>query len=83
MEWKILGKPPVIVTVGRVPVACVGHKYQSLGSFVNKPFKLREGSPIIYPMYHPSYALRNPPVRPEVEKHWESLGDWLKRKGLL
>lgn len=81
-EWKILRKPPVIVTVGAVPLACVGARWGNLSQYIAQPFKTRNGNITIWPMYHPAYALRYPPIRPRCEEHWQALGAWLKEEGL-
>lgn len=81
-EWKILHRPPVIVTVGAVPLACVGARWGNLAQYIARPFKTRNGNITIWPMYHPAYALRNPPIRPRCEEHWQALGAWLKEEGL-
>lgn len=82
-EWKILRCPPVIVTIGRVPLACAGAYWGPLSEVVAKPFKTRNGNVNIWPMFHPAYALRNPRIRPVCEEHWHALGAWLKEEGLL
>lgn len=82
-EWKILRRPPVIVTVGAVPLACAGARWGNLSQYIAQPFKTRNGNVTIWPMYHPAYALRNPPIRPRCEEHWQALGAWLQEEGLL
>jgi hypothetical protein len=29
-------------------------------------------------MLHPAYGLRNPDVRPKMERDWEALGEWIR-----
>lgn len=82
-EWKILRKPPVIVAVGRVPLACVGPHFTPISNYAGRPQLARDSALIIWPMFHPAYALRNPPIRPECELHWQKLGAWLNEEGLL
>lgn len=82
-EWKILRRPPVIVTIGAVPLKCIAPTRGSITKTVAQPFQTKEDGPTIWPMYHPAYALRNPPIRPECELHWQKLGAWLKEEGLL
>lgn len=68
-------RPRIVVTLGRC----------SLGSFLpgarigevhGRP--QRRGERLILPLYHPSYALHNPAVRPVLFRDIEVLGDLLR-----
>jgi DNA polymerase len=79
-EFIALGRPPVLVAVGAVPRAALdSNSVVRGGSLVNggKRFDLGDGRTLVT-MVHPAYALRNRNYRPEMEKHWEELGRWLR-----
>lgn len=82
-EWKVLGEPPVIVTLGLPPMMCLLGVQKKLSEVVGKPHRLKSGGPTIWPMLHPSYPMNEPRMRPVSEAHWEALGEWLQEKGLV
>lgn len=83
-EWRVLGRPPVIVTLGAIPLACLAPKLLPVSSCAGKPAVIpRSNNTVLWPMFHPAYALNYPSIRPIVEDHWEALGRWLREEGLL
>jgi DNA polymerase len=82
-EWKILKRPPVIVTIGAVPTKCLLGLDKSISDLAGEPCPIAAGGPTIWPMFHPAYALYNPPIRPTCEEHWTNLGSWLESEGYL
>ncbi len=81
-EWKILGRPPIIVTIGAVPTRCILKDRYSMTELAGQPQPIAAGGPIVWPMFHPAHALRNPSMRPVCEEDWQALGAWLKEEGL-
>lgn len=84
-EWGVLGKPPVVITIGATPLACVSVNRIGLGfrEVVGIPFKDRADWATVYPMDSLAYPILNPEVRDTVEARWEQLGEWIKEEGLL
>lgn len=81
-EWRVLRRPPVIVTLGPHATKCLlGNKTQ-LGLILARPQTIVAGL-TIWPMFHPRYPMYEEKMRPVCERHWEQLGDWLKEKGLI
>jgi len=81
-EWKILGKPKVIITTGAVPLACIKPELLPVSDAAGRPFVLKPSTLTLWPMFHPAFALRNKPMRPVVERHWQDLGEWLQGEGI-
>lgn len=83
MEWEAIGKPMIIVAVGKVALHAVLGKPMSILSSAGQPLSRinREQQPmVIWPMVHPSFALReeNAAMRPLIEKDWHKLHVWLR-----
>lgn len=79
-EHKAIGRPNVIVPVGGVALwAVMGQQRSILDAAGHKLIMQgRKGTWYhVWPMLHPSYGLRNPDARPEMETHWASFGEWL------
>jgi uracil-DNA glycosylase family 4 len=81
-EWVAVGRPAIVVPVGAVALAAVKgfkRKYSILRVAGNPMLQLsQEGhTMVVWPMIHPSFGLRNKPVIPMIEKHWEEFGEWL------
>lgn len=74
-EWKALGGPRLIVAVGNVAQAAL----RVSGFTRGQPVETRTEGVIIWPMYHPAFAMRHKAVRREVEGHWEELAAWRSR----
>lgn len=82
-EWNALGRPPVIVGVGAVAKECIHEGLGALSSTVGNPVLLGDRSTYFVPMFHPAYGLRRASVRPQMQGHWESFGEWLLREGII
>lgn len=81
-EWTAVGKPRVIIPVGGVALRAVLGSWVSVTKVSGKPMLKRSDGlngllVAVWPMIHPSYALRNKGIQPVVERDWERLGDWL------
>lgn len=73
-EWRAVGMPSVMVSVGTVAHrAITGEGY--LGVSVGTPIQASHGT--VWPMYRPEFGLRNLDMRPTMEQHWRDLGKWL------
>ena len=79
-EWKAVGSPSIVVPVGAVALrAIMGPGWSILRVAGTHQFITnKQGEEMsIFPMIHPSYALREKRIRKIVEKHWEALGSYL------
>lgn len=81
-EWKAVGSPSIIIPVGSVALTAIyGYKHgMSIMKIAGTRIQLlskEEQQLRLCPMIHPSYGIRNPEIRPTMEKHWTQLGEWL------
>ena len=85
-EWELVGRPKMIIPVGAVALTCVMGKPMSIlkhagiAEFKTTRPTLKNPFPeaiTVWPMIHPSYALRNKEMQPTLEQQWEKLGEWL------
>lgn len=81
-EWVAIGKPDIIITVGSPALTAVTGRKQSILARAAKPITNMKSTRnpeamVIWPMIHPSFALREERIRPAVERHWKMLGEWL------
>lgn len=83
-EWEVVGKPSIVVPVGAIALSAILGKQTSILTHAGKHFSIKnqdEDEMVIWPMIHPSFAIREESVRPVVEKHWGLLNDWLAQNG--
>lgn len=80
-EYAALGSPAVIVAVGGTALKALAPSNSRIGtlSHAGQPQALGGGKALV-PMIHPAYGLRNPGVRPNMEKHWAEFGDWFREE---
>lgn len=77
-EWRILGRPRVIVTVGSLAWETLGRvEFGGINRNAGQPIPLR-GNTTLWPMLHPAAGMANEAEQPRIERHWEHLGDWLR-----
>lgn len=77
-EWLAVGKPQVIICVGRVAFSAVkGPRAGSVLKQAGMPIFQKSGV-VIWPMIHPSFGLRNKSVIPIVEEDWGRFAGWWK-----
>jgi uracil-DNA glycosylase len=79
-EWRAIGFPQLIIPVGSIALQAITGKKQSILRAAGKLHlaKSKEGTQLfVWPMVHPSFGVRNPPVRPLLELDWERLAGWL------
>jgi DNA polymerase len=89
-EFRLLRKPPVIVTVGSTSTMAVYRSIpdlpkRSVSNLVGKVIQLDRRTSLIA-MFHPSYALRLPadsPMQGKIDNYWWNLGKWIRGNGLL
>jgi len=76
-EWEAVGKPPVIIPVGGVALFALTGRKQSILRAAGKLHRYRDL--YVWPMVHPSYAIRNNSDRLKelLEEDWIKLGKWL------
>lgn len=81
-EWSLVGRPPILVAVG-----ATGWRAMGLGMADRTPLSKVVGEPIdiaggivLWPMFHPAFGMRNKSMRPKMQEHWESLGQWLRER---
>lgn len=78
-QWTAVGGPRVLVAVGGVALAALW-PYGGRGAGTRPPFGSHvalKGGTVLWAMYHPSFALHQPSMRPTCERHWEEFGRWL------
>lgn len=80
-EHSVLGRPPVIVSIGAVANICMFGSKGMLG--LGHPHPIAAMGPVIWPMKSLTDAQQNERLRPVIEGHWNNLGNWLKEEGLL
>jgi DNA polymerase len=80
-EWLAVGKPDVIIAVGRTAYETITGKRDSILKVSGAPRAVRDKQSgmklTLWPMVHPSFGLRNEAMRPILEKDWHKLGEWL------
>lgn len=77
-EWEAIGRPRVIVCLGNTPlIAVTGWGSVSKRAGNCETYTNSYGDTMfVYPMFHPSNAVRRPAMQPIVEKHWGEFQDW-------
>jgi DNA polymerase len=81
-EYAAIGYPPVIIAVGGVAWGAFRpdtHRRAGILGVAGTPVQLRAGK-ALWPMVHPSYALRNVKYQPTMEEHWKRFGDWFREE---
>lgn len=76
-EWKILGRPPVILTLGAPALFAILSRRASVGKAAGVPVLLPDEKTWLYPMFHPSFALQHKPLRPVIAAQWNEFHTWL------
>lgn len=84
LEWEAIGKPRIIVCVGKPALLAVTGKNQSILNAAGKChlYLNRDGRDMaIWPMVHPAYVLRSKSeqLAELIEQDWARFGDWRKR----
>lgn len=79
-EWKIIGRPRVILTAGVTALMAILSHREAMGKVAGVPQLLPDNRTWLYPMYHPAFPLRDKRFRPEFAQHWNDFNDWLLRK---
>lgn len=81
LEWEAIGRPDVLIPVGNTALHALLRRQLAITKVSGKPMKAQvrwlSMSVTVWPMIHPSYALRNPPMQPVLERDWQRLGEWL------
>jgi DNA polymerase len=79
-EWIHIGRPQLIVTVGGVAAQAVFGKSIPVLERAGYPWFVKHAATAktvcVWPMVHPSYALRNKEYRSTMERHWTELQSW-------
>jgi uracil-DNA glycosylase family 4 len=80
-EWNAIGRPTIIVPVGKVPLRAVTGKWQSILACAGRLHKVRSTKSglefAVWPMIHPAFGLRTPQAQDLIERDWEKFGEWL------
>lgn len=83
-EWVAVGAPRIIIPVGGIALYAFTGRRQSIlraaGVMRCARSRITGDELYVWPMVHPSFGIRNPPVRPLLEKDWERLADWMKTR---
>jgi uracil-DNA glycosylase family 4 len=79
-EWIAVGKPQLIIPVGRTALYAVYGRQISItrvSGQLDERASVNTTSPLfIWPMIHPSFAIRNKQAQPLLERDWAKLGTW-------
>lgn len=84
-EWIAVGKPIVIIPVGKTALKAVTGRSVSILRVAGRMWErtARDGTvTYVWPMVHPAFGLRNKAVQPLLEKDWRKLGAWLRSESL-
>jgi DNA polymerase len=72
-EWLAVGRPPLMITCGAVPLKAVLRTMSlSVSRYIGEPLRLRDNL-VLVAMFHPAFPLRQRSLIPTVERHWEEL----------
>jgi uracil-DNA glycosylase len=89
-EWVAVGRPKLIIPIGGSALkAITGREHISIIKHSGWLHRVdsSEGEPLyVWPMLHPSFALRVPAMQKIIEKDWIKLYGWMvdaQNKGLL
>jgi uracil-DNA glycosylase len=75
-EWKLIGRPRLIVAVGSVAAHTIGaHPTRTQRGVLRR---MQDHKTWICYQCHPAYGLRNPAIQPTMERHWEQLREDMK-----
>lgn len=81
-EYRFIGKPRLIVLLGGTALSAFCGRPTSImaqaGRCYYKESRIGDSQLAIWPMFHPSYGMRNPNVRSTMERHWEQLAEWME-----
>lgn len=83
-EWAVLGRPRVIVALGRpAQEALLPNRGSGVHSAATIATPQEHDGTTFWPMYHPAFPLRMRRARPRVEEHWTRFGKWLEEHGYV
>lgn len=86
-EWLAIGRPRTIITVGSTALYAVTGERWSVLQTAGQCWTIhsaRSGCDFnVWPMVHPAFALRNKEVQPLLERDWNTLGNWLTKRGVV
>jgi len=72
-EWKLIGRPRLIVAVGSVAADVINaHAFRMHRGEI---YETRAKGVWISYQYHPAYGLRSPQMQPTMERQWESMSE--------
>lgn len=79
-EWEAINKPAVIVCVGNTALSAVtGTAGITKRAGRCEDYKGSDGRWMyVWPMIHPSAAIRNKPLQPILESHWNLFSMWFE-----
>jgi DNA polymerase len=80
LEWQAVGAPRLIIPVGSTALTAIYGRPMSILKTSGKMLcNMSKGGKELYlfPMIHPSFGLRNPGVRPLIERDWDTLKQWM------
>lgn len=77
-EWRLVGKPRVIVTLGAAALSAIRGQSTPIAKFAGKMVIDAQHGRVLWPMFHPAYGLRgSEALRTRIEQDWERLAGWL------
>lgn len=78
-EWRLIGRPSLIIPIGAVALRAITGRWVSITRASGKCQTVTgsQGTLMhVWPMLHPAYGLRNPALRPVMERDWQRLAKW-------
>lgn len=81
-EYRALGSPPVVIAVGNIAFGALRPGSAVVSDFAGKKMDMIGGA-ALFPMFHPSFGLRQSEMRETLERHWTQLGVWLRKEKIL
>lgn len=77
-EWEAVNCPRIIVCLGNTAlIAVTGRGNVSKRAGLMEEHFSHDYKPMfVWPMFHPSNAVRHKPLQPIIERHWGEFGDW-------
>lgn len=80
-EWRLVGKPSVIVAVGATAWNAVGSASLSLSMMAGRMH--HKADRFFWAQFHPSYGLRGgDTIKARIERDWEEMGKWLREENV-
>jgi uracil-DNA glycosylase family 4 len=74
-EWGAVARPKLIIPLGGIALMAVMGKTTKMHRVAGTVLSPKPGM-FVAPMLHPDAGIRNERLQPDMETHWENLGEW-------